>query len=155
MQRLNLVKHVVNLQYGVGIELNNYRYTNDIVYQKTKNPLVLMDTINYSKNKLAADYFTIPVMLNFNFTPKQRQGFGISVGMSFGYLYSSRQKTVSEEHGKSKYHDSFDMNTWKISYIGEVSLGPVKIFGSYATKSMFKNALNQTPYNFGLRFSSW
>ncbi|HEX2535081.1 MAG TPA: hypothetical protein VHK69_15155, partial [Chitinophagaceae bacterium] len=26
MQKLNLVKHVVNLKYGLGLELNNYRF---------------------------------------------------------------------------------------------------------------------------------
>jgi hypothetical protein len=155
MQRLNLIKHVVNLNYGIGIELNNYRYTNNIVFQRTKTPLVLMDTISFSKNKLAADYLTVPVMLNFNLTPQYRRGFGLSVGMSFGYLYSSRQKTVSAERGKNKFHDSFDLNTWKVSYIAELNLGPVRVYGSYATNSMFKNALDQTPYNFGIRLSSW
>ncbi|MBC7875357.1 MAG: hypothetical protein H7Y01_15255, partial [Ferruginibacter sp.] len=30
MQRLNVIKHVVNLKYGLGIELNNYRYEQPI-----------------------------------------------------------------------------------------------------------------------------
>ena len=28
---------------------------------------------DYDKDKLAADYFTVPVMLNFNFTPKRKK----------------------------------------------------------------------------------
>src|SRR5579863_7294829 len=31
IQRLNLISHVVNLKYGLGIELNNYRYSSPIV----------------------------------------------------------------------------------------------------------------------------
>jgi Outer membrane protein beta-barrel domain len=154
MQRLNVIQHVVNLKYGLGIELNNYRYTENIKYL-TSPTEVIMDTISYTKNKLAADYVTVPLMLNFNFTPHRREGFGISVGASAGYLYSSRQKLISHEFGKTKTHDSFDLNPWKISWIAEVQLGPVKLYGSYATQSMFKKGLDQIPYTVGLRFSNW
>jgi hypothetical protein len=159
MQRLNMVKHVVNLKYGLGIELNNYRYQDNIKY--TTNPLtqatvVIQDTTSYSKNKLAADYVTVPVMINFNFTPNLREGFGISVGISAGYLYSSRQKTISGVYGKHKTFDDFDLNPWKLSWIAEAQLGPVILYGSLATKSMFNSqGLDQIPYTFGIRLSKW
>ena len=154
MQRLNLVEHVVNLKYGLGLELNNYRYSENIKYQKTSMPLVIMDNVNYSKNKLAADYLTVPMMLNFNFTPNRRHGFGFSVGASAGYLYASRQKTISNDFGKKKDKEDFDLRQWKISYIGELSLGVVKLYGSYATQSMFRKGLDHTPYNVGFRLSN-
>jgi hypothetical protein len=159
MQRLNLVKHVVNLKYGLGVELNNYRYESNIKYQtnpSTQATYVIQDSISYSKNKLAADYVTVPVMINFNFTPNLREGFGISVGISAGYLYSSRQKVISSEFGKKKTFDDFDLNPWKISWIAEAQLGPVILYGSLATKSMFNSqGLDQTPYTFGIRLSKW
>jgi hypothetical protein len=159
MQRLNLVKHVVNLKYGLGIELNNYRYQDNIKYltdPATQATYVIQDSVSFSKNKLAADYVTVPVMINFNFTPTRREGFGISVGVSAGYLYSSRQKTISDEFGKKKTFDDFDLNPWKISWIAEAQLGPVILYGSLATKSMFNSqGLDQTPYTFGIRLSKW
>jgi hypothetical protein len=156
IQRLNMIRHVVNLKYGIGVELNNYKYTEPIRYQETSNPLVILENVEYKKNKLAADYVTIPLMLNFNFTPhSQTHGLGFSVGVSGGYLYSSRQKTVGGGLGKKKEHDDFDLQKFKVAYIGEISLGPVRLYGSYATKSMFKNVLDQTPYSFGLRLSNW
>ena len=155
MQRLNVYKHVINLKYGLGIELNNYRYQTNIKY--LINPTeVMMDTVSYTKNKLAADYATVPLMLNFNFTPSKRNGFGISVGISAGYLYGSRQKLISNEFGKHKTFNSLDLNPWKLSWIAEAQLGPVKLYGSLATKSMFTTqGLNQVPYTFGIRFSNW
>ena len=154
MQRLNLIEHVVNLKYGLGIELNNYRYEENIKF--TTNPTsVIMDTISYSKNKLAADYVTVPFMLNFNFTPHRRHDYGFSVGASVGYRYSSRQKFKSKETGKYKTFDDFDMDPWKISWIGELQLGWLKLYGSYATKSMFLKGLDQRPYTVGLRFGNW
>ncbi|MDP4215565.1 MAG: outer membrane beta-barrel protein [Bacteroidota bacterium] len=154
MQKINLVHHVVNLKYGLGIELNNYRYTENIKYL-TNPTRVIMDTISYNKNKLAADYFTVPFMLNFNFMPHRRDGLGLSIGASAGYKYSSRQKLRNDQTGKHKTFDDFDMEPVKISWIGELGLGPVRLYGSYATKSMFKKGLDQTPYTLGLRFSNW
>jgi outer membrane protein with beta-barrel domain len=157
MQRLNLIQHVVNLKYGLGIELNNYRYTSPIVYTENPATIVTYDNVrHFKKDKLAADYVTVPLMLNFNFTPHRREGFGLSVGASAGYLYSSRQKIITAEDGKKKTHDDFDLNPWKISWIGELQLGPVKLYGSYATQSMFKkDGLDQTPYTVGIRLSNW
>jgi hypothetical protein len=154
MQRVNLIRHVVNLKYGLGIELNNYRYEENIKYL-TGPTRVIMDTINYSKNKLAADYVTVPFMLNFNLTPNRRHDFGFSAGASVGYKYSSRQKFKSGVTGKKKTFDDFDMDPWKISWIGELHLGWLKLYGSYATKTMFQKGLNQVPYTVGIRFDNW
>ncbi len=154
MQRLNLIRHVVNLKYGLGIELNNYRYESDIRF-KTDPTKVIMDTIHYSKNKLAVDYVTVPVMLNFNFTPHRKNGYGFSTGVSFGYRYSSREKFKSAETGKEKTYNDFDLYSWKLSYIAELNLGLLKLYGSYASRSMFSKGLDMTPYTMGIRIGNW
>lgn len=155
MQRLNLIKHVVNLKYGVGVELNNYRYEEPVKFRTSPTQVFLDKSTEYKKNKLAADYATVPMMLNFNFTPKKAKPFGISAGASFGYLYSSRQKTITAVDGKRKKNNDFDLRPWKLAYIAELNLGPVKLYGSYATQSMFEKGLDQTPYALGVRISSW
>lgn len=157
MQRLNVIQHIVNLKYGFGLELNNYFY-DDVRVHLIKNPTdpatIILDSAfgSLDKNKLAADYLTVPVMINFNFTPGRERGFGVSFGVSAGLLYSSRQK-VKNGGDVSKTHDDFNLRTWKISYVGEILLGPVKLYGSYATQSMWEKGLDQTPYTVGLRFS--
>ena len=156
MQRLNLIHHILNLEYGLGIELNNYRYDAPVLFSENPNTLVTYDSLrNYKKDKLAANYVTVPLMLNFDFTPHRRNGFGLSVGASAGYLYSSHQKIITAEDGKQKKHDDFDLNPWKISWIAELQLGPVKLYGSYATQNMFKRGLDQIPYTVGIRLSNW
>jgi len=154
MQRLNLIKHVVNLKYGLGLELNNYRYEENIRFL-TNPTKVIMDTINYSKNKLAEDFLTVPVLLNFNFTPHRHHPFGLSAGASFGYRYSSREKFKSHEEGKQKTYNDFDLYSWKISYIAELQLGWFNLYGSYATRSIFSRGLDQVPYTFGIRIGNW
>jgi Outer membrane protein beta-barrel domain len=159
MQRINLINHAVNLKYGLGIELNNYFYDDKRV-RISKNPTKItldQDLANAKKNKLAADYLTLPLMLNFNFTPKLRpHSFGFSAGVSAGYLYSARQK-IKIGNDVSKTKSDFDLERWKFAYVAELLLGPVKLYGSYAFKSMWEkgSGLKQTPYTVGFRISSW
>src|SRR4029078_3090922 len=71
MQRLNMIQHIVNLKYGFRLELNNYFYDDVRVHLYRTPTIIKMDTAfaSLDKNKLAADYLTVPMMINFNFTP--------------------------------------------------------------------------------------
>jgi hypothetical protein len=167
MQRMNVIKHYVNLKYGLGIELNNYRFKSNVSFnegglnpynhsQNIANSFMFRDSINFSKNKLAADYVTVPLMLNLVTNPKDsKKGISLSAGVSAGYLYSSRNKQVSGDRGKEKNRGDFDLEKWKFSYIGELGLGPVRLYGSYSPTSIFSNDLNFRTYNIGIRFSNW
>jgi hypothetical protein len=156
MQRLNVIKHIVNLKYGLGLELNNYRFEDERI-RFSKNPTTItldQNLKDIDKNKLAADYVTVPFMVNFNFTPGREKGFGFSAGVSAGLLYDARWK-IKNGGDKDKLHDDFDLEKWKLSYIGELNLGPVRLYGSYAMNNMWEKGLNQTPYNVGIRLSNW
>jgi hypothetical protein len=166
MQRLNLVKHYVNLKYGIGLELNNYRFKsavslneggpNPYTAQNISHPFIFRDSISFSKNKLAADYVTVPLMLNFQTNKNNSdKGVSLSAGVSAGYLYSSRNKQISDERGKKKNRGDYDLEKWKFSYIGELGLGPVRLYGSYSPKSIFHSDLDFRPYNIGIRLSNW
>jgi hypothetical protein len=166
MQRLNLVKHYVNLKYGIGLELNNYRFKsavslneggpNPYTAQNISHPFIFRDSISFSKNKLAADYVTVPLMLNFRTNKNSSdKGVSLSAGVSAGYLYSSRNKQISDERGKKKNRGDYDLEKWKFSYIGELGLGPVRLYGSYSPKSIFQSDLDYRPYTIGIRLSNW
>ena len=165
MQRLSLVKNYVNLKYGIGVELNNYRYKSAISYNEdgpvpytvntqTNAPFIFRDSISFSKNKLAADYATVPLMLNFVSNPKQsKKGISLGLGVSAGYLYSQRNKQKSNERGKLKGKGDYDMERFKFSYIAELGLGPIMLYGSYSPNSMYERSLDIRPYNVGFRFA--
>ena len=167
MQRLNLIKHHVHLKYGLGVELNNYRYKSAINYNEsgplpytantqTNAPFIFRDSISFSKNKLAADYATIPLMLNFVTNADERKNrFSLSLGVSAGYLYSQRNKQKSSERGKLINKGDYDLERFKFSYVAELGLGPVMLYGSYSPKSIYERSLDIRPYNVGFRFSYW
>lgn len=155
MQRLNVYKHVINLKYGFGIENNNYYYKTSITYVDGANPYVIRDNVSFSKNKLAADYFTVPLMLNINTSPNSRHGgLQFSAGVSGGILYSARQKQKSSERGKDKNRTDFNLERFKLAGIAELGLGPVKVYGSYAFTPLHRYGVEQMPYNVGIRLSA-
>jgi len=153
MQRVNIYKHVVNLKYGFGIETNNYFYKTPITYVDGSSPFTFRDSVNFSRNKIAADFFTVPVMININTNPNAGRwgGFQISFGVSGGYLYASRQKQVSNERGKQKQRTDFNLNKWKVTYVAELGLGPIRLYGSYSMTTLHTFGLDQYPYNIGVR----
>ena len=171
IQRLNLIKHYVNLKYGLGVELNNYRFKSPVSFKEAgpdpyksgipvpsdiSHPFVFRDSISFDKDKLAADYATVPFMINFRTNPNSaNKGISLSAGVSVGYLYSSRNKQKSDERGKHKNRGDYDVEKWKFAYIGELGLGPARLYGSYSPKSLFENGFKLMPYNIGLRLSNW
>lgn len=157
MQKVNLIKHVVNLKYGLGLEMYNFRYDTRLSYRKDPTPYVYNDSISFSKNKLYAGYLTVPFMINVNTSPNNRNGFSFSAGMSAGYLIGSRNKQKSSERGKQKTPGDFNLEPFRVAAIGEVGLGPVRLYGSYSLNKLHKDVtrVEQFPYAFGIRFSRW
>lgn len=153
-QKLNITSHVLNLKYGLGLEMYNYRFDNNISYNK--NPAyVFKDSVSFTKDKLALSYLTVPLMININATPHKRNGFSFSFGASAGYLYNSHTKQISGERGKEKLHGDFNLDPWRFAGIAELGLGPVRVYGSYSFNALHQDGLVQYPYAVGLRFSNW
>jgi hypothetical protein len=154
MQKLNITHHVLNLKYGLGFEMYNFRYENNISYNK--DPVYLYrDTVNFSKDKLYVGYLTVPLMLNINATPDRKRGFSFSTGFSAGYRLGDHIKQKSSERGKQKFTGDFDLDPWRLAYIAELGIGPVRLYGSYSINALQQDAVVQYPYAVGIRFSNW
>ena len=153
MQRLNLAKGYVNLKYGLGLEMFNFRYESNISYNK--NPVyIFRDTVNFSKNKLYAAYATVPFMLNINTSPGHK-GLSLSAGVSAGYLIGSHTKQISNERGTVKIRGDLGLEKFRLAYIGELGIGPIHLYGTYSMRRLQENGLEQYPYSIGIRFSSF
>lgn len=157
MQKLNVISHVVNLKYGLGLEMYNFRYDTRLSYRNDPQPYVFNDSIGFSKNKLYVEYLTVPFMLNINTTPDSRRGLSFSGGVSAGYLLNSRNKQISGERGKQKYKGDFNFEPWRFAAIAEMGLGPVRLYGTYSLNRLQKDItrVEQYPYAVGIRFSKW
>jgi len=157
MQKVSIVKQAVFLKYGLGMEMYNFRYDSRVSYRKDNYPYVYNDSISFTKNKLYAGYLSVPFMLHVNTTPGNKKGFSFSAGLSAGYLIGSRNKQKSAERGKQKYKGDFDLSPFRTALIGELGIGPVKLYGSYSLNTLHESytKLEQYPFAVGIRFSNW
>lgn len=156
MQKLNVIRHKLNLVYAFGVEMNNYRYARNITYQPGYPTVIIRDTVNFKKNKLFAEYLTLPLMLNFTSHPfSPGKSFSCSLGMSGGYLIRSRTKQVSSERGKVKSSDDFNLKKIRVAVVGEIAYGPVKLYASYSLTPLHEYGLEQYPYSVGCRINGF
>lgn len=142
-------------KWGFMLESNNYRFESNNSFNVENRPFMFRDSVRFSKNKLVANYVTVPLLFSFNSRPNRDRGFVVSAGISVGYLTASRMKQVSDERGKRKTRDNFDLEPWKLQYVAELGLGAVKLYGSVASRSMFRRGLDLTPYAVGIRIGEW
>lgn len=157
-QKVNLYKYKLNLKYGVGFEMLNFRLEQPISFRNDIPNKMILDNVSFSKNKLFAKYLTVPFQLNFKSDPKSNKSFYMSAGMSAGYLVDARNKQKSSERGKQKYDGNFNLNNWRFATIGELGVGGIRLYGSYGLTDLFdknNSMFNFYPYTIGLRFSNF
>ncbi len=157
-QKLNLYQHKINLKYGLGIEMFNFRFDKSISFREDITNNVKFDVIPFTKNKLLVKYLTVPVQFNFSPNPYNKKAFYASIGMSAGYLWNAKNKQISGERGKEKFRGNFNLNDWRIATIGELGLGSLRLYGSFANTNLFnknQSFIDMQPFAVGLRFSKF
>jgi hypothetical protein len=143
----------ISLYTGAGLQLYNFKFSKDISYLNQTSPMVIEDSVQFSKNKLAFAYVSIPLMLNF----KTRLGgnFWVTYGLGVigGYCFDSWTKQISDERGKQKNHDQFNFQKFNLNLSGEIGInGYIRFYGTYQVTNMYQNSLVQNPYCIGIRF---
>jgi hypothetical protein len=157
-QKLNIYQHKINLKYGLGIEMFNFRFDKPISFREDITTNVKYDIVSFTKNKLLVKYLTIPLQINFSPNPTNKKGFYASIGMSAGYLWNAKNKQISGERGKEKFRGNFNLNDWRFATIGELGLGSVRLYGSFANNNLFnknQSFIDMQPFAVGLRFSKF
>ena len=155
-QKLNLYQHKINLKYGLGVEMFNFRFDKPISFREDIVTNIKMDVVSFTKNKLLVKYLTVPVQINFSPNPTNKKAFYASIGMSVGYLWNAKNKQISGERGKEKFRGNFNLNDWRFATIGELGVGAVRLYGSFANSNLFnknQSFIDMQPFAIGLRFS--
>jgi hypothetical protein len=140
-QSLNIYEHKLRLVYGLGIDINNYRFSKNVDLDPNSDPLSSsIGATNYRKNKLVTKFATIPLMLDLSLG-HNGQGFQIAAGPNFGYRIGSVQKQKWNDNGrqKNKVKDDFNLEEFRIGYEVQLGYGPFMFFGRYFPQSIFKD----------------
>ena len=157
-KKLNVYQHKINLKYGLGLEMFNFRFDKSISFREDISTNVKYDVVAFTKNKLFVKYFTVPLQLNFSPNPYNKKAFYASIGMSAGYLWNAKNKQISPERGKEKYRGNFNLNDWRFATIGELGLGSFRLYGSFSRTNLFnqnQSYIDMQPFAVGLRLSKF
>jgi hypothetical protein len=144
-QGINIGGGKLRLLYGLGIDFNNYRFKEDIDLTEGSDPLAYTENSDrdYKKNKLVAQYLTMPLMLNFKSNPKnENKSLNLAAGIHAGYLIQSHQKQKWQEDGskqKSKIRGDYQLNEYRLGYAIQFGYGDVNIYGHFYPDPIFKD----------------
>lgn len=151
-----IYKNFIQFSAGVGIDWNNYRFSKNITLSpKADSMNLVVDNINYSKNKLMAKYVTVPLQLHFATKPnKKGDMLGVAGGVELGYLLNGRQKQISEEKGKQKIDDDYNLADLRLGYTLCANYGNTGIYAKYYPNSTFKETQgpNLNTFCIGFKF---
>jgi len=138
---------------GAGLQIYNFRFNKPISYTNNTEPMVMMDSVLFTKNKLGISYLSIPLMITSKTKLSKDIWLVYGVGITAGYRLASWTKQVSGERGKDKNHDQFNFNNFNSCVTGEFGIdGWVRLYASYQLTALHENALQQHPYAIGVRF---
>ncbi len=158
---LKTAKQQIFLYGGLGLQLYNFRYENNITYQKGTAGLI-NDTVSFKKNKLAFDFLNIPLGITFKTRIAQNEKdhkkdrwLVYGAGVTGGYAVSIWTKQKSSERGKMKLHDDFGFNQFNSCVSAEIGIDDViRFYATYQLTNLYNNVgLEQHPIAIGIRIS--
>ncbi len=162
-----IYQRYVQFTTGIGLTLNNYRFTSDkTLLPDTNKTAAAFDydknskQIRYEKNKLAVNYITVPFLLQFNTKPSFKKSFHFATGLLLSYKYNSHLKLVYNEDGdrqKTKRRDEFNIEPFRYDFTLRLGYEYYTLYASYALNSLFKDGRGPSlhPFQVGINLFGW
>ncbi len=162
-----IYKRYLMFTTGIGLTINNYRFSSDKTLLADTNKTVAgydLDKngkqITYDKNKLAVNYITLPLLLQFNSRQEFKKSFHIATGILVSYKYNSHLKLVYNEDGnreKVKRHDEFNIAPFRYDATFRIGYEHYTLYASYSLNGLFKDGRGPTlhPFQAGINVFGW
>jgi peptidoglycan hydrolase CwlO-like protein len=161
-----LIHHNVYLTTGLALDWNNYAFDKGITLKTKSNTLDYMkDSLGnaiagkFAKNKLVACYLQVPLMLNFETNPDNRdRSFHLAAGGFAGFLIDSYTKQKTDDGYKFHIQDNYDLNKFRYGICGQIGYGNVNLFANYSMSNIFQKGspeFNNLSFGIVLIGSHW
>ncbi len=130
---------VVNLKTAITIDWTQYYFTKNIRILPDQDTLTwTFPGIEFDKNKLTTRYAQIPLLLNFNTNPGSDNGLSFSIGGYAGVLWGGKTKQVSDEEGKEKVRDEFNLNRFRYGLTARLDLKWLDFYANLNLSQVFE-----------------
>ena len=160
--KFSIYKNYVGITTGLGFGFTQIGFKNNYILQSTKDSLfAISDTVvNYSKNKLRAAYFQVPLMLEFCSSADDNHNFYLAAGVVGGVRMTSRIKQIGKEIGTGKEFEfvnkgTYGLNPFKLDAAVRIGYEDWGVFASYSLLPVFDTKMTDEihPFVFGLSFN--
>ncbi len=158
-KKIKIIKEYVGITTGLGFNFNQIGFQNNFVIADSADTLTAsISPINYTKNKLRAAYFQIPLMLEFNTCKDNDKGVYLAAGVIGGVRIASRTKRVYVVDGdkvKEKAKGTYGLEPFKLDATARIGYGDWGAFFNYSVLPLFDTDKTTAvhPISFGLSYS--
>jgi len=157
--KLRLIGDYVGLTSGMTFQIYNFKYgrSNSFVFGEELGVIDAGDA-TLDKNKIRAEYFGIPLLLEFNTSLDPRKSFHITTGVigkvRLGNMYKQKGE-IDDDRFKSTLKGDLGFNRWGADAIVRVGYGWFTAFAQVGLVPMFSsnNAPDIYPFAAGIVFT--
>lgn len=144
---------------GMGLEFNDYRFSNNTSIKREAGVIVPVDysPLVLEKSKLSTTYLTVPLLVEFQ-TPQisRKHRVHLSAGIIGGIKLGSHTKIVhrdSDRKLKDKVRDDFYLSPFRYGVTFRAGYRQLNVFANYYMTPLFE--INKGPelYPFSIGFS--
>jgi opacity protein-like surface antigen len=133
---------------AAGLDWTHIRLKNDVTIEPNKPVLTAtQESINFEKNRFSATYLRVPLSFQLR-TKDDKSGnkFYFVAGPEVGFLINGKTKQVSDEEGKVKFKDDFNLNPFRYGAFARFGYDNTGLFVKYYANDVFAD--NQGPKDF-------
>lgn len=132
---------------AAGFEWNYWRLKRNVLLQENVSPLTYQEldpSAGYSKNILTSTYLRLPLTVELrgrqlNNGKRVKLAFGAMTGI----LLKGTQRLKSEQHGKQKYKDTYNLQTFQYGPFVRIGYDSFGLFAKYYVNDLFEKSPDQ------------
>lgn len=137
----------MRLNFAVGLDYNDWALERDLTLQPDRPQVTFArDEPQFSKNKLKAKYLIFPLNVQFKTSNK----ITFTAGFEPQFLLRGRVKQISEERGKTKVDDNFNLREFRYAWVGRIGYDGFSLFCRYYPRSIFADGEGPDMQNIAL-----
>ena len=142
---------------GAGLDWNHMRLKQNITFQKEKPALsYVTETVDFKKNRFSSQYLRIPLSFQLR-TNDDKKGDKLNFvfGPEIGFLLNGKVKQVSDDNGKDKFKDDYNLNPFRYGAFARLGYGGTGVYVKYYANDVFADGQGPKDFKnlaFGLMF---
>ena len=155
-----MYKNNIALITGFGMDINSYRFANDVNAFGTPDSLMNYPGKDYISNRLRTYHATFPLLLGIDIPTKNKKSIHAAFGAVAGVRFASSTREKYTENGrtyKNITRSDFGLNPFRVNATARVGYGDFTFFMNYALTEMFRRSGNDVtdnpqlyPFSFGI-----